>query len=117
MEVDQRPIEKLPPPIEPFVIPTDTWKIELQNKLLEEKIQRIEADEKRKKEEIFQNASNFESEAKDLLVEISDYDPSDKWQYRKGLRLMYLGTKLSNEYYKEQGHKFFRMTCEKPTSG
>ena len=104
--------------IEPsVVVVVDDWRIETRNRLIAEKTRRIEAEEKRKKDELIKNRPSFEKEAKELLVEISCYDPSDKWQYRKGLRLMYLGTKLGNQDYKEAGHQFYMMSTEEMSTG
>lgn len=96
---------------------TESWKIELYNKLLADKIQQIETEENRKKDETLANVLYFENEAERLLIEITNYDPSDRWQYRKGLRLMYLGTQLGNQHYKDQGHQFLKMTCGDPATG
>lgn len=93
------------------------WKIELHEKLIHEKIQRIETEERQRREEILRNTPNFEAEARRLIIEITNYDPGDRWQYRKGLRLMYLGTKLGNEEYKNKGQQFFDLACEKSKKG
>lgn len=96
--------------------PTDEWKIALHEKLLSEKIQRLESKERDRKLDLERNWNNYETEAERLLTEIVDYNPEDRWQYRKGLRLMYLGTQLGNEYYKSRGHEFFLLTCAREKS-
>jgi len=112
METDQQSIEKMPPPLEEFQLPVQSWKIELHEKLLVEKINQIHVEERRRKDEMLRNCEQFKIEAEMLLNEIKNYDPAEKWQYKKGLRLMYLGTKLGDEKYKRQGLQFYDLACE-----
>ena len=112
MTIDQQHIKDLPPPIERFKVPTENWKNELHKKLLQEKIHQIQVDKRMEKEEIIRNYDILKNEAENLLEEIKQFDPNDRWQYKKGLRLMYLGTKLGIENYKNEGHKFFNLKWE-----
>lgn len=59
------------------------------------------------------NMEAWKKETYQLFLESSDLkiDPNDKWQYRKSLRLAYLGTNIGNNAYKKIGLQFYRECC------
>ena len=75
-------------------------------------VEQIKREESIRKEKFMQNRNDYELEATRLIHEISKYNPDDRWQYRKGLRLMFLGTTLGNDHYKTEGRKIYLLTCE-----
>lgn len=104
--------DKMPPPLEQFSVPVEAWKTLEREKILEEKIQQLQREESIRKWNLRQNQDVYEKEALRLISEInSNYNPVDRWQYRKGLRLMFLGTTLGNDHYKTEGRKFYLLTC------
>jgi hypothetical protein len=94
-------------------IPVETWKIEKRKRILDEKVKRIQDEETQRLIELEENRHGYELEAQRILTEIKTYNPNDRWQYRKGLRLMYLGTELGNAHYKSEGETFYLLTCQK----
>jgi len=96
-----------------FQVPEpDSRKIDL-NKSLREGIDRqIIAENEEERRQLLMNTTQWMEEANRLLTEIETIDPTDEWQYKKGLRLMYLGTKLGIEDYKNRGLAFYNSTCK-----
>ena len=59
-------------------------------RLLKEKNDTIEREERERLDWIEENRTALEQEAVVLLKEIELFDPDDLWQYKKGLRLAYI---------------------------
>jgi len=82
--------------------------IETFEKLTREKSLKIERHNKRQEEYKIKHHDAFVAEGLKLMTEIDTLDVNDKWQYRKGLRLMYLGTMVKKPEWKEIGHRFYK---------
>jgi len=89
------------------------WKLELNERLKREKCEKIQRENEEEERFRQKNMESWKKEAYELFLEIAsvEIDPSDKWQYKKGLRLAYLGTLIGNEAYKEIGLEFYRNCC------
>jgi hypothetical protein len=104
--MDEDRVGEIPPPIAEVDSPVEAWRIEQRKRIMDEKIKRIQDEETQRRIDLEQNRDAYELEAQRLLTEIKIHDPNDRWQYRKGLRLMFLGTKLGNAHYKAEGEAF-----------
>ena len=83
-------------------------------RLLKEKNDAIKQEERERLDWIEKNRTALEQEAVVLLKEIEQFDPNDIWQYKKGLRLAYLGSLLKNESYREKGIEFYGREWNNP---
>lgn len=96
-----------------------SWKIEQIEKLEQQKRERIQREVEEEEREDALNMEAWRKEADVLFLELRDqvFDPNDKWQYRKGLRLAFLGTKTGNLEYKMRGLYFYQMICNEHKGG
>jgi len=95
----------------------DQWCQERLEQLRREKCERLQREVAAEEAERQRNLPVYEAEAQRLAAEIETavVDFSDRWQYRKGLRLSFLGAELRNDAYRQKGLQFYRLCCERPS--
>lgn len=86
------------------------WETLRLQQLRNDKIQKINEEVRAYEQFQEDNRDRFRTESIKLKMECSQTpDPADRWAYRKGLRLMYLGTMLEDSDLKTLGKEF----CDK----